>query len=201
MQTIEFYYDFSSPNAYIAHKLLTGIAKRTDAKLIYKPFLLGGVFKTTNNAAPLVAFREVTGKIDYMRVEMARFLERFEVPLKFNPHFPVNTVNLMRGAVYAQGKHWETAYIDRLFDAMWIEGRNLAESGVVDKVLNDVDAPLDNINNAIQDTEIKSQLADVTQSAVDRGCFGSPTMFVGDEMFFGKDSLSDLEWRLGTQSP
>lgn len=196
MQQIEFYYDFSSPNAYIAHKLLPGIAARTGTELVYRPILLGGVFNTTNNTPPMMAYSDVTGKIAYMRVEMARFLERHPMPFQFNPHFPVNSLNLMRGAVFARGKDWEMTYIDALYDAMWVDGQNLADVAVIAKVLGAVDVPVNDIMNATQDAEIKSELAAVTQAAVDRGCFGSPTMFVDNEMFFGKDSLSDLEWRL-----
>lgn len=196
MQKIEFMYDFGSPNAFLVHKCLPEIAQRCDAEVIYCPILIGGVFKATNNQPPLMAFAGIPGKVDYIRVEMARFLERHKVAFKFNPHFPVNTLNVMRAAVYATGKDWENKYIDAVFDAMWVDGKDLSDLDVVKQVLTDVGLPTDNIMNAMQDAEIKSTLADVTAAAVARKTYGSPTMFVGKEMFFGKDSLSDLEWRL-----
>ena len=104
MKTVEFYYDFSSPNAYLVHKTLPIITDKYSAKLIYKPILLGGVFNATNNLAPMLAFKDIPGKIDYMRVEMARFIERHKTPFLFNPHFPVNSLHLMRAALFAQGK-------------------------------------------------------------------------------------------------
>ncbi|WP_390914714.1 DsbA family protein [Pseudosulfitobacter sp. SM2401] len=197
MRDVEFYYDFSSPNAYLVHKVLPTITARYDAQVISKPILLGGVFKSTNNQAPMLAFKDIPGKVDYMRVEMARFLERHQTPFLFNPHFPVNSLNLMRAAVFAQGKPWESKYIDAIFDAMWVQGKALADIAVITDVLDAADLPTRDIMNASQDADIKSNLADVTAAAVARGIYGSPAMFIGDEMFYGKDSLSDLEWRLG----
>jgi 2-hydroxychromene-2-carboxylate isomerase len=197
MKTVEFYYDFSSPNAYLVHKVLPTIAKRYTATLTRKPILLGGVFKSTNTQAPMLAFKDIPGTVDYMRLEMGRFLERYKTPFLFNPHFPVNSLNLMRAAVFAQGKPWEDKYIDAIFDAMWVQGKALADPEVIVEVLNAADLPTDQIMTASQDTDIKSSLADVTAQAVARGIYGSPAMFVGDEMFYGKDSLHDLEWRLG----
>ena len=127
---------------------------------------------------------------------MARFLERHKLPFKFNAHFPVNTLNVMRAAVYATGKNWENKYIDVVFDAMWVDGKDMSNLDVVAEVLSEAGLPTDNIVNAVQDADIKSSLAEVTNAAVARGVYGLPTMFLGNEMFFGKDSLSDLEWRL-----
>jgi 2-hydroxychromene-2-carboxylate isomerase len=196
MQQIEFMYDFGSPNAYLVHKILPALAKRCDAEVVYRPILIGGVFKATNNQPPLIAFAGIPGKVDYIRVEMARFLERYKLPFKFNAHFPVNTLNVMRAAVYATGKDWENNYIDVVFDAMWVDGKDMSNLDVVAEVLSEAGLPTDDIMNAVQDADIKSSLADVTAAAVARKTYGSPTMFVGKEMFFGKDSLDDLEWRL-----
>jgi 2-hydroxychromene-2-carboxylate isomerase len=196
MQQIEFMYDFGSPNAYLVHKCLPEIASKTGAEIVFRPILIGGVFKATNNQPPMMAFANVPGKNEYMRVEMARFIERHQVPFQFNPNFPVNTLNVMRAAVFAQGKAWEVDYIDAVFDAMWVNGQNMSDLDVVSQVLGAANLPADDIINAMQDPEIKSSLMDVTSAAVARKTYGSPTMFIGDEMFFGKDSLSDLEWRL-----
>lgn len=196
MAEIEFYYDFGSPNAYLAHKLLPGIAERTGATLVYKPILIGGIFKATGNQPPLIAFREVKGKNDYMRTEMARFIERHGVPFEWNPHFPVMTLGVMRGATFAESKDWEARYIDTVFDAIWQHKQKMDDPDVIARVLKAADLPADDIAAATQSPEIKGRLVEATQEAVDRGAFGSPTMFVDGEMFFGKDSLGDLEWRL-----
>lgn len=197
MPDVEFYYDFSSPNAYLVHKILPTITERYGAQVIYRPILLGGVFKSTNNQAPMLAFKNIPGKVDYMRTEMARFLERHKTPFLFNPHFPVNSLNLMRAAVFAQGKPWENKYIETLFDAMWVHGKALADVSIIIEVLDVAGLPTNDIMNAAKDAEIKASLADVTAAAVARGIYGSPAMFIGEEMFYGKDSLNDLEWRLG----
>lgn len=189
-------YDFGSPNAYLVHKCLPDIARRCDAEVVYRPILIGGVFKATNNQPPLMAFANIPGKVDYIRVEMARFLERHKVAFKFNPQFPVNTLNVMRAAVFSTGKNWEKKYIDAVFEAMWVDGKDMSNLEIIAEVLLGAGLPKDDIMNAMQDVDVKSSLADVTAAAVARKIYGSPTMFVGKEMFFGKDSLDDLEWRL-----
>lgn len=196
MQNIEFYYDFGSPNAYLVHKVLPKVAADLSAKIIYKPVLIGGVFKATNNSPPMFAFSEIPGKVEYMRIEMARFIERHALAFEFNPHFPVNSLNLMRAAVFAQGKPWEQTYIDVVFDAMWMDGKNMSDLTVFEQVLSDASLPVDQIKNAIQDAEIKTELTTLTSDSVGRKIFGLPTLFLGDEMFYGKDALNDLEWRL-----
>lgn len=196
MQTIEFLYDFGSPNAYLVHQLLPDIAAQHGAKVIWTPVLLGGVFKATNNQAPMITFAEVTGKNDYMRVELDRFIERHGMPFAWNPHFPVNTLAVMRGAAFASGKPWERSYIDCVFQAMWVDGCNMADPEVILEVLTSAGLPAEDIISVTQSPEVKGRLIEATMSAVARGVFGSPTMFLGDEMFFGKDALSDLEWRL-----
>lgn len=196
MQQIEFMYDFGSPNAYLAHIALKGIAQRCNAEVVACPILIGGVFKATNNQAPMMAFANIPGKVDYMHTEMARYLERHKVPFKFNPHFPVNTLNVMRAAVFAEGKYWKNKYIDTVFDAMWVDGKDISNLDVVAQVLTFAGLPTDDIINSMQNAEVKASLAKATSAAVVRRVYGSPTMFVGKEMFFGKDSLNDLEWRL-----
>lgn len=143
-----------------------------------------------------MAFSDIPGKIDYMKVEIARFIERHQLQFRFNSSFPVNTLNVMRGAVLASGKEWEINYIDAVFQAMWVEDKNMSDLDVVAQVLETADVPAHEIMNAMQDPDIKSKLADVTNEAVGRKVFGLPTMFVNNEMFFGKDALNDLAWRL-----
>lgn len=197
MQDVEFYYDFGSPNAYFVHKVLPGLARKHGVSVIYRPILLGGVFKATNNQPPMMAFKGVDHKLDYMRIEIARFIKRYKLPFHFNPHFPVMTIATMRGAVFAQGKPWEKSYIETVFDAIWVHGKKMDDPEVIGPVLGAAGLPVDDIFEATQDPEIKTGLADLTAEAVARKIYGAPTMFVGDEMFFGKDSLDDLDWYLG----
>lgn len=195
---IDFLYDFGSPNAYLVHKVLPDLAARCGATVTWTPILLGGVFKATNNQSPMQAFSGVAGKLAYQQVEIARFIERHDLPFQFNPHFPVMTIGVMRGAAYAQGKDWESHYINAVFDALWVQGAKMDDPDVIAQVLTDAGLPTADIMAATQTPEVKQALIDTTSAAVDRSVFGAPTMFVGDEMFFGKDSLPDLEWRLTT---
>ena len=197
MAEIEYYYDFGSPNAYIAHKMLPGIAAKHGATLTYRPALLGGIFKATNNKAPLMAFADVAGKVDYIRTEFGRFIERHALAFQWNPHFPVNTLALMRAAVFASGKDWEGQFLDAGFDAMWLNGKDMSQPDVFLEVLKAAGLPAEDIVAATQSPEIKGRLAEVTEAAIARKVFGAPTMFLNDEMFFGKDAMNDLDWRLG----
>ncbi len=199
MTEVTFYHDFGSPNAYLVHKALPGLLAPLDAELRYMPMLLGGVFKETGNQPPLVAFAQVKGKTDYIRTEFARFVERYAVPFHWNPHFPVNTLALMRGAIFAQGKPWEAEYIDVCYDAVWSDGQDMSDSAVISRVLGDAGLPADEILAATQLPDVKGRLASLTDEAVERGIFGAPTCFLGNEMFFGKDALDDLIWRLQQQ--
>jgi len=196
MKSIKFMYDFGSPNAYLAHKVLPGIQAKTGAVVVFNPILLGGVFKSTNNQSPIMAFAGVTGKLAYQHKEIARFIKRHNIALNWNPHFPINTISLMRGAVFAVGKPWERLYIDTVFDAMWLEGLNMAAPDIFAASLAAADLPIRDILAAIQTPDIKTALMTATQAAVDLGVFGVPTMWVGDEMFFGKDALSDMEYEI-----
>lgn len=193
MTEIEFLYDFGSPNAYLVHKVLPALAKRTQSKVSYVPILLGGVFKATNNQSPIYAFAGVKNKLQYQYKEIERFVAHHEIAYNMNPHFPVMTIGVMRGAVYAQDKPWYHAYLDTVFDAMWVEGQKMDDPDVIARVLSAADLPANQIMAATQTPQIKQALIASTETAVNRGVFGAPTMFVGDEMFFGKDSLGDLE--------
>ena len=195
---IDFYYDFGSPNAYIAHKVLPGLAARAGAKLTYKPILLGGLFKLTNNQPPMVAFANIPEKVAYMRQQMGRSLKRHEIPFNWNPHFPVMTTPLMRGALFAQGKDWETRYIDEMFSAVWVEELKMDDPAVIGERFAKADLPVDELVAANSDDAVKKGLFAATEAAKARGAFGSPAMFVGDQQFFGKDTFDDLEWYLST---
>ena len=191
---VEFHYDFGSPNAYLSHRVLPAIAERTGVEFHYIPVLLGGIFKATNNRSPMEQFADVLNKQEYQAKETLRFLMRHGITeLVRNPHFPVNTITLMRGAVFAQGKAWEADYIDAMFKAMWEQGLNMADPEQAARVLADAGLPVTEIIAATGDPEVKQQLIDNTANSVARGNFGSPSFFVNEELYFGKDKLRDVE--------
>lgn len=191
---VEFHYDFGSPNAYLSHRVLPGIAERTGVEIHYVPVLLGGIFKSTNNRSPMEQFADVLNKQEYQAKETLRFLMRHDITeLVRNPHFPVNTISMMRGAVFAQGKEWEAQYIDALFKAMWERGLNMADPEQIGLELTEAGLPVAEILAAISDPDVKQGLIDNTANSVARGNFGSPSFFVNEELFFGKDKLRDLE--------
>lgn len=196
-KVIEFLYDFGSPNAYLMHKTLPDLAERYDATVSYQPILLGGVFKATNNQSPMQAFGGVQGKLQYQMRETQRFIKRHDLTFHMNPHFPVMTIGIMRGAIYAQGKPWESKYISAIFEAMWVHGQKMDDPTVIMDVLRENDLPASEIMDAAQEQSVKQGLIVATSAAVQRGVFGSPTMFVGDEMFFGKETLPEIEEALG----
>ncbi len=191
---VEFHYDFGSPNAYLCHRVLPQLAQRTGVKIDYVPILLGGVFKATNNRSPMEQFAGIKNKAEYQRRETERFIAKHELQaFTRNPHFPVNTISMMRGAVFARGKSWEGVYIESMFTAMWERGLNMADPEQFAAVLQGAGLPVDEIVAAIADPEVKSALVASTAESVERGNFGSPSFFVGDELFFGKDKLREVE--------
>jgi 2-hydroxychromene-2-carboxylate isomerase len=197
---VEFHYDFGSPNAYLSHRVLPAIAERTGIEIHYIPILLGGIFKSTNNRSPMEQFADVLNKPEYQAKETLRFLLKHDITeLVRNPHFPVNTISMMRGAVFAQGKEWEAQYIDTLFKAMWERGLNMADPEQIGSVLTEAGLPVAEIVAAISDPNVKQGLIDNTADSVARGNFGSPSFFVNDELFFGKDKLRDLEEEIASK--
>lgn len=197
MQVIDFYYDFGSPNAYIVDLLLPGIAARHAATIRYHPVLLGGIFKATGNQSPALA--GVKGKMAYLRLEMDRFVARHDLRFTFNPHFPINSVAMMRGAIFAQGKPWEARYRATMFRHCWDEGTDMNDPETLMNVLKSEGLPAETIATAIQQPDIKTALFAATDAAIKRAIFGVPTMFIGSEMYFGKDSLIDLETHLSNK--
>lgn len=195
MKTFDFIYDFGSPNVYLMHKIMDQIEKRAGAKANYVPVLLGGIFRLTENKPPLVQFNGIKGKIEYERRVMHRFIEKYDIPFQFNPHFPVMTTAVMRGALFAQDKDYYAQYLDVVFDAVWQHGLKMDDPEVIENTLKNADLPADEIMAGAQTDGIKKGLFATTQAAVDRGAFGAPMMFVGDEPFFGKDSLDEMvDW-------
>lgn len=186
-KTIEFFFDFGSPTTYLAHTQLPRIARDTGARLVYRPMLLGGVFKATGNASPVT----VPAKGRWMGQDMARWAARHGVPFAFNPHFPINTLTLMRGAVGLQMRQPERfrPYVDAVFDAMWVHPRNLGDAGEIAALLGPLGLDPEAFAALVGDAEVKAALVAHTEEAVARGVFGAPTCFVGDQMHFGQDRL------------
>ena len=193
---IEFYYDFGSPNAYLVHKTLPEIAKTYGVPIRSRPILLGGVFKATNNKSPMEAFANVAGKLAYEARETERFVENRKIIFQLNPHFPVNTIALMRGAIFALGKPWEQGYRDTMFHAMWVDQEKMDDPVTALRVMEKAGLPAEEILSATQDPAIKAALIQATSQAVARGVFGAPTLIANEDMFFGKHSLIDLETML-----
>jgi 2-hydroxychromene-2-carboxylate isomerase len=192
--SVEFLYDFGSPNAYFVHKVIPDIEQRTGAAFTYVPMLLGGVFKLTNNQPPMVQFKDIPAKRDYMRLEIMRFIKKHKLSaFKMNPNFPVNTVQVMRGAIAADMDGKGRPYINAVFRCMWEEGRKMDDPEVIRAALDEVGLDGNRTLARIQEPEIKDKLLKNTEAAVARGVFGAPTIFVGNEMFFGKDRLRDVE--------
>jgi 2-hydroxychromene-2-carboxylate isomerase len=197
-KTIDFLFDFGSPNAYLAWKVIGGVAARTGAHINIIPCLLGGLFKITGNQPPLIAFGGVQGKLAYTQLEMARFVKKHGLDVfRFNPHFPVNTLLVMRGLVAAQHRGEEALYIEAVMRAMWQDGQKMDDPQVVAAVLTQAGLDAEALLAATQDGAIKAELAESTQKCADRGAFGIPTFFVADAMFFGKETLVDVEEELG----
>ena len=186
-KTVEFYFDLGSPATYLAYTQLPKICEQTDSQLIYIPFLLGGVFKATGNASPAT----IPAKGRYMFQDLDRYAKRYGVPLKFNPHFPINTLMLMRAVTGMQLRHPERfqAFIDCLFHALWVEGRSLDDLATVASVLTQNGFDPNEVLALTADEEVKATLKDNTEKAVQRGVFGAPSMFVDNQLFFGQDRL------------
>lgn len=196
-RTLEFYFDYGSPYSYLADTQVDAIAKRTGAALQRKPMLLGGVFKSTGNASPMT----VALKSQWSAFDMPMWSRFYKVPFNRNPHFPVNTLNLMRGATAAQIDGVFDRYHPAMYKAMWVDGRNLNDLNEVTKVLTEAGLNAQRIGNRIQDADVKDRLKSVTEEAVARGVFGAPTSFVDGKMFFGNDRLPFVEMALKGELP
>ncbi|QZC93771.1 2-hydroxychromene-2-carboxylate isomerase [Pseudomonas sp. ERGC3:05] len=186
-KTLEFFFDLGSPATYLAYTQLPALCAETGTQLVYQPMLLGGVFKATGNASPIT----VPAKGRYMFNDLARYAKRYNVPLKFNPHFPINTLVLMRAVTGIQLRQPERfqAFIDCLFRALWVEGRNLGDPAGVAAVLTEAGFDPEEVLALANDESVKTALKDKTEEAIQRGVFGAPSMFVGNDMFFGQDRL------------
>ena len=194
MAKLEFHFDFGSPNAYLSHLVLPEIEKRTGVKFEYLPVLLGGVFKLTNNRSPAESLAGIRNKPEYERLETARFIRRHKITrYQSNPFFPVNTLTLMRGAIAAQSLGVFERYVDEMYRHMWADPKKMDDPSVLRAAFDESALPSARILELIQTPKVKDQLIENTRRSVERGTFGSPTFFVGDEIFFGKDRLRDVE--------
>jgi 2-hydroxychromene-2-carboxylate isomerase len=194
MRTVEFHFDFGSPNAYLSHLVIPEIERRTGATFVYVPVLLGGVFKLTNNRSPAESLAGIRNKPEYQRLETARFVKRYGIT-RFapNPYFPVNTLVLMRGAIAAQRLGVFVQYVDEMYRHMWAEPKKMDDPEVLRAALVESELDAARILELTGTQDVKDELLANTQRSVERGTFGSPTFFVGDDIFFGKDSLRDVE--------
>jgi 2-hydroxychromene-2-carboxylate isomerase len=192
-QEIEFLYDFGSPNAYFVHRAIPAIAAPGKVSFRYTPVLLGGIFKATGNQSPMQAYGHITAKRDYDRLEMRRFMERHGIAaFAMNPHFPVNTLLAMRGAIAAEALGCAPAYIEAMFAGMWEQGLKMDDPEVWQTALAKAGLPAAELAAAVTDPEIKVGLVTNTEAAVARGVFGIPSFLFGGELWFGKDRLRDV---------
>lgn len=198
--TVQFHFDFGSPNAYLSHLVIPAIEARTGLRFEYVPVLLGGVFKATGNASPAITLQGIKNKGDFQRIEMERFIEKHGITdFERNPHFPVNTLQIMRGAIAARQLDCFERYVDEVYRHMWADPKKMDDAEVIRAALLESGLPVDALFEAMQDPEVKAKLIANTEDSVKRGTFGSPTFFVGSELYFGKDQLRDVEEEIEAQ--
>jgi len=197
---VEFHFDFGSPNAYLSHRVVPEIEKRTGIRIRYIPVLLGGIFKATGNVSPAISLQGIKNKPAYQALETRRFLERHGIEdFRPNPHFPVNTLQIMRGAIAAEREGCFEKYVDEVYHHMWSDPKKMDDPEIIRAALEESGLPVDAILSGSQDPEVKAKLIANTEDSVARGVFGSPSFFVGGELYFGKDSLGDFELEIARQ--
>lgn len=190
---LEFLFDFGGPNSYLAHKVLPDLCARTGAEAVYTPILLGGLFKLTNNQAPLIRYAETPAKRNYEMLEFDRFVKAHNIPFRMNPHFPINSLHLMRGAVAAQHLGCFMPYVEAIMAAMWEKEINVGDPDAVRSVLDNAGLDSAALLAKADDPDVKAELVANTDKAAERGAFGVPTFFVGTEMFWGKERMGQVE--------
>jgi 2-hydroxychromene-2-carboxylate isomerase len=189
-KTLEFYFDFGSPTAYLAHKRLRQLSEQYDLEVHYAPMLLGGIFKATGNTSPVA----IPAKGKYMlEQDLPRFARRYGVQINFNPHFPINTLNLMRAAIAARRLDCFEDYVNLVFDAIWVQEKNMGDPEVVGRTLTDAGLDAAQLIALSQEPDVKAELVASTEAAVARGVFGAPTLFMDGQMYFGQDRLDFVE--------
>ena len=192
---VDFIFDFASPNSYLCYKTIPKLEKNYNIKFNYVPCLLGGIFKLTNNQAPMIAFGEIPNKIKYeFETAFNRFMQEHNIDdFKMNEHFPLNTLLLQRGAIAAQKNGFFDHYIEIIMRGMWEESLKLDDQDIFHAFLEKNDCHASLLIQEVSNDEIKSELINNTNQAVERGAFGVPTFFINDEMFFGKESLREIK--------
>jgi 2-hydroxychromene-2-carboxylate isomerase len=194
MAKVEFLFDFGSPNAYLSHKLIPAIERRTQTRFDYVPVLLGGIFKLTHNRSPMEAFAGIRNKLEYEQLESRRYIARNGIATyRFNPFFPVNTLTLMRMAVAARRDGLLGRYTEAMFHHMWEAPKKMDDREVILAALGESGLDGERLLAAAGTDDVKKELLAETEAAVERGVFGIPSFFVGNELFFGKDRLRDVE--------
>jgi 2-hydroxychromene-2-carboxylate isomerase len=192
--SVEFHFDFGSPNAYLSHLVVPAIEGRTGVRFAYVPVLLGGVFKATGNVSPAVSLRGIKNKGEYAELETRRSLAQHGITnYTPNPFFPVNTLQIMRGAVAAQRLGCYARYVAEVYRHMWADPKKMDDPQVIEAALRESGLPADELLALAADPGVKQELFDTTERSVARGTFGSPSFYVGDELFFGKDRLREVE--------
>ena len=193
-KNVEFHFDFGSPNAYLAHKVVPEIKARTGTTFTYVPVLLGGIFKATNNVSPMIANQGIQNKGEYQMLEMRRFIEKHGLDkFRMNEHFPVNTLQIMRGAIAAEMDGKLAPYIEVVMAAMWEQSKKMDEPEIIRAVLDEAGLDGAAMLERIQEPDVKAKLVANTEDSVARGSFGIPTFFVDGDIYFGKDRLRDVE--------
>ena len=192
LKQVDFYYDYGSPTAYLAWTQLPKLCEQYKAKLNYHPVLLGGVFNATGNSTPVL----IKPKAKWLYKDIVRHAKHYGVPYQMNPFFIINTMAMMRGAVWAQNNDVLKIYNKAMYEATWVNGLNTSEMDVITSVLREVKLDADDMQQSIQDESIKKQLIKATADAVERGVFGAPTMIVDGELHFGQDRLDWVERQL-----
>jgi 2-hydroxychromene-2-carboxylate isomerase len=191
---VEFLFDFGSPNAFLCHRVIPEIEARTGIKFDYVPILLGGIFKATGNQSPATAFQSVRNKPEYQKLEIERFVRKHGIQgFGYSPYFPVNTLMLMRGAIAARRLDVFDRYVAAMYDHMWVKHKKLDSIDVLAAALSESGFDARELMDASNAPQVKAELIANTDRAVARGAFGSPTFFVDDEMWFGKEHLRDVE--------
>ena len=194
MKKIDFYFDFASPNAYLSHKVIQKIKETSGVEINYIPVLLGGIFKATNNKPPMEQFFGVKNKNEYQNLEIERFIERHGLhEFKMNPHFPVISLQIIRGAIAAELDGFLEEYIDKVLVHMWEVPKKMDDPEVIKAAFEESGFDSERLISQMQNPDVKAKLISNTEAAVERGVFGIPTFFVGDEMYFGKDTLWQVE--------
>lgn len=194
MKQVEFYFDLGSPYSYLGFYQIQKIAKQNQAQVIWKPVLLGGIFKATGNSSPMV----VPAKASYSMIDMGRWSKLWNIPIQMNPYFPINTLNLMRVITAVQFYQTEKflTVLNALFDAMFGHPRNLNDINELIALLQSLGFSTEQVQTWLSDEHVKAQLKNMTEEAIGRGVFGAPTWFIGDEMFWGVDHLHFVEMEL-----